>query len=255
MKRIIKNVLLLFSIGFLLIGCGTKEDKSADYREAIQAGLDYVAAADYERARSEFEKALTEKPEDTRAEALLAQTKHYENAMQFRSEEKIELTLEELEKILAIEGGSAGIITKSENLIKNLHPMLVAAEDDEEPENLADDPEALGAPTYTFEDFRGIYTTFKGEPYNSIMVDLIMIEENEVLFGFAYSSFNNYPVTKNIINGNELTIHYNNESKSEPDVFEVILEDDGRITTKVHTYYPVTREQTEEVGLMLPYLD
>ena len=83
-------------------------------------------------------------------------------------------------------------------------PEVARSEESEE--------EIIEEPTYTYEDFKGTYITFEGDPYNSPVISNI-----EVLGDDSYQSFNRWdfdmtsPILDKTIEGNVLTLDLDSE--------------------------------------------
>ncbi len=120
------------------------------------------------------------------------------------------------------------VLGREENIEKPVSTGISKTEKEEKETNVAD-PEEEGTSeelTYTYEDFKGTYALFEGEPYNSpIGLDIRVIGDD------SYRSFNLWDVgmassiLDKTIEGNILTLH----SGSETEQFELRYEGDKKI--------------------------
>ncbi len=121
----------------------------------------------------------------------------------------------------------------------------ISEDEKEEEETEVAEPEEEGTSeesTYTYEDFKGTYALFEGEPYNSPIGLGIMVIGDD-----SYRSFNHSDVymTSTILNktieGNVLTLH----SKSGTEQFKLRYEGDKKIMHYGQSLYSMSSQDLQ----------
>lgn len=120
---------------FVVVGCGNKSEEK--YNNAIQKGLDNLAAENYEKATVSFEMALEEKSDDKRAKALLSQTESFDLALESLENGKLEVALENAKSVKKTKNGSEALIKKSNDLLADIEEITIMKTNYQEAYNAA----------------------------------------------------------------------------------------------------------------------
>lgn len=157
-----------------------------------------------------------------------------------------------------IEQGGEDNVEEVEEMVV-VDPEVARSEEAEE--------EIIEEPRYTYEDFKGTYVTFEGDPYNSSVISDI-----EVLGDDFYQSFNRWdidmtsPILDKTIEGNVLTLDLDSEeskawglhSETGIEQYELSYEDNKKILYSItddHTLYSMSTQdlQTHYSQLEIDY--
>lgn len=110
----------------------------------------------------------------------------------------------------------------------------------------------------TYEDFKGVYIPFSGEPYNSPIVSMGLIQEideNTFQYTDRWESSRTSAITKKTIEGNTLTLGLTTEqsdyfgSQSESEQFELRYENGMKYLRSIsnnHAYYAISNVELEK---------
>lgn len=284
MKKIVRP-LLVFIVSLSLVGCGDSTEDT--YNDAVETGIEYIATEDYENAETSFELALETKPEDDYAQAVLMQVESYRTALDAFENENDEQALKEAENILTISEASDEMTDQANDLVERIQTKIdrelakekakkeveeaklqaeqEAAERERErvaqAEREAAEVEVSSTASYTYEDFKGIYGVFEGEPYTSQLVVTYILSDH--LLTDIVTDWMEYvaaDITNITIDDNMISIDYaGNDGMGpigyEPGTFEASLEyrEDGLKTLIMgdHSMVEMTREQFDAYGLTI----
>ncbi|EGP5301835.1 hypothetical protein EAC14_11890 [Enterococcus faecium] len=116
-----KKVFLMFGLMIILMsGCGNNKET---YNNAIQSGLDSLAAEEYEKAEVHFEMAVEEGVDDGKAENLLKQTVNYRKAKSALEKEDLPSSEELANLVINQENGSEALIMKAEIILSEIEEV------------------------------------------------------------------------------------------------------------------------------------
>lgn len=211
----IKNIILTV-FALFLVGCGAAVDETA-YKEAIEAGLNYFAVEEYNKAEVQFEQALEEKENDEQAEAFLTQTITYQEAVHLFEEENFDESIVQAQMVIDVPNGATSISNKAKELIDEITDTqekiaLEAAEAEREIKKVEEEEEEIKDPSneetiYDYSDFVGYYLHF--DPNNPAHSDMMTgVAYDQIIVAWWGSEANTYEVLNSSINGNALTIDY-----------------------------------------------
>lgn len=260
MKFLKRKNILLVVLSLILVGCGSTIDETL-YEESIENGLDYFAVEEYSEAEAQFERALQEKEDDELAEALLAQTVAYRQALKLFEEEKFEEGFAQAETVIAISSDSTSISDEAEKLINN--QKLIQEDREKEAEEAAKNEAAEKAAKekaelekkeeeaaaqaqadaeaealanneknhYDYSDFLGYYLHFSSSD-RSHSDTVAGIGHDQVIVAWWGSEGNYYDILNKSIEGNTLTIDYYLEDpyvvgEGDYGTMEIILNEEG----------------------------
>src|SRR5699024_3578657 len=174
------SVLTVFVLFFSLAlnGCGSQQD---DYNEAVENGTKSIATENYDQAKSYFEQALEEEPEDEQIQSVLEQLEVYQKAMQSLEKDELEEALSRAERTGEITNGSKELNDRSKVLIKDIQEILEkrkaeqieeetqteqvsnrVEETSEDSKKIEESIESTEAP-YEYSDFVGYYLHFDAD--------------------------------------------------------------------------------------------
>ena len=237
-----KSVMLLLTLVFM--GCSPAVDESR-YEESIEAGLDHFAVEEYSEAETQFKQALEEKEKDEQAEAYLAQTIAYQEALQLFEEEQFDESILQAQNVMDTPNGATSIANRAEALMDEIRGVQEAraqeaaeAEAKAEEERLAAEEEKRAAEQaalekkeaeqaaeeqareeaieaeasetaagYEYSDFVGYYLQFA--PDNPAHSETVLgIAYDQIIVAWWGSEGNTYEVIDSAVYGNTLSVNY-----------------------------------------------
>ena len=115
----LQKITIVFSaIVMFLVGCSSKTEEL--YQNSIQKGLDAIAEDDFSKAKGLFEVALEAKEDDVKAKAYLHQVQFILEANDLAKQNKLNESVQALDKSLEVKEGSKVMASKSEAIKKTL---------------------------------------------------------------------------------------------------------------------------------------
>ncbi|MGX7394247.1 hypothetical protein [Carnobacterium mobile] len=232
---------------FFLTSCGNKNEEA--YTSFIQKGLDALAAEEYEKAEAYFEHTVEEKPEDEKANALLLQTKYFNQSLQSFEDNDYKSSLNHAKSVINIDNGSVALITKSEAIITDIKEIMNET-------NISQEA------NYTFEEFKGTYGFYESTPYESSLEYLIIITDSYFIDGELNAGVylkNNILDKK--IKENTLTIEFSTPELGGHGALDgnlsLKIENEDNQKTLIFTesnsiLYPITKQHILDAGWTLP---
>lgn len=252
------NVLTVFVLFFSLAlnGCGSQQD---DYNEAVENGTESIATENYDQAKSYFEQALEEEPEDEQIQSVLEQLEVYQKAMQSLEKEELEEALSQAERTGEITKGSEELNNRSKALIKEIEKHMEERKAEqikmetqmEQVSNSVEEADEPAESPYEYSDFVGYYLHFDSDDRtHSDMIATIGYDYLTV--GWYMSNFELYEVLDSWIEGNVLSVEYSTqpygEEAEEYGAFSLSLQEDNgeksiEFVESGMTFYEATYEE------------
>lgn len=208
MKNIVR-VLFVFVFSVSLIGCGDSAEDT--YNASVESGLEFLAADDFENAERSFKEALEVMPDDEYTKAALLQIQSFQKALSDFENEASEDALKAAKEVTTLTNGADELNAKANDLIARVQKDIdekiaaeeakekakqeaeekarIAEEEKEAAEKAAAEKEAAekkeavevaSTQAYTYEDFKGIYGLYEGEPFNSRLVATMIFTDEYV---------------------------------------------------------------------------
>lgn len=285
----IKRVLFVFMFSFLLIGCGDSAEDT--YNASVESGLEYLAADDFEGAKSSFNEALEAMPEDEYAKATLLQIESYQQALSDFENEASEDALKSAQEVTALTNGADELNGKARDLIAKVQKDLdekeaaeqarieaeekerIAQEEKEaaekaEAERIAAEKEAAekaavevaSSQSVTYEDFKGIYGLYEGEPFNSKLVMIYILNDEHLTeivtdwMEYMVSDIANIAIEDNVLYLDYLGVDEGPTTYEDGSyVMKLKYAEDGHKTLMINDspLYEMTRGQLDSYGYSL----
>ena len=262
--KVLNVIILFFSLG--LNGCS---QPSNQYNQAVDQGLEAITTEKYDEARTSFEQALEEEPEDEQIQRILEQLEVYQEAMKSLEKDELEEALSRAERTGEITNGSKELNDRSKVLIKDIQEILDqrkaeqieeetqteqvsnrVEETSEDSKKIEESIESTEAP-YEYSDFVGYYLHFDAD--DRTHADMIAtIGYDYLTVGWYRSNFELYQVLDSSVEENVLSVEYSiepyGEEAEEYGTFNVSLEeDDGEKRIEFiesgMTFYQATYEE------------
>lgn len=261
--KVLNVIILFFSLG--LNGCS---QPSNQYNQAIDQGLEAIATEKYDEARTSFEQALEEEPEDEQIQRILEQLEVYQGAIKSLEKDELEEALSQAKRTGEITNGSRELNDRSKALIKDIQEILdqrkteqdeketqteqvsnrveKTSEDSKKTEESIEPAEA----PYEYSDFVGYYLHFDAD--DRTHADMIAtIGYDYLTVGWYRSNFELYQVLDSTVEENVLSVEYliepYGEEAEEYGTFNVSLEDNGEKRIEFiesgMTFYQATYEE------------
>src|SRR5699024_1654797 len=171
--KVLNVIILFFSLG--LNGCS---QPSNQYNQAVDQGLEAITTEKYDEARTSFERALEEEPEDEQIQRILEQLEVYQEAMKSLEKDELEEELRQGDLRGEMTNCSKALHDRCKVLIKDIQEILEKREAEKIEEetqtdqvsNVVDDAsedskkieesiESIEAP-YEYSDFVDYYLHF-----------------------------------------------------------------------------------------------
>ncbi|MGY3778414.1 hypothetical protein [Isobaculum melis] len=116
MKKM-RNLVLGLVVLVTLTACGNSEK---DYQAAMDTGNDAIAAKDYDKAITSFEKALTYKKSDAEAQDLMDQVKSYQKATKLEEDAKLDEAKKAAQEVIEMKNGSSTLADRGQAVLDEI---------------------------------------------------------------------------------------------------------------------------------------
>lgn len=257
--KVVQILVLFLTMG--LTGCSNHTN---NYNESIDNGMESITMEEYDQAKSHFEAALEEKPEDERVQNILDQLAAYQEAVQYMENNEMEKALKQAELSSEVTNGSKELNERSKALIKEIQELLEKrrvkqeeekkskqasieeqknkelaeaeerAEATEESETKAttkaDETNEVEEAPYDYNDFIGYYLHFDSNDRSHADMN-VTIGHEYITIGWYLSEFELYNVLDTSLAENVLSIDYSTvpygEEAEEYGTFEVSLNEEN----------------------------
>ncbi|MGM0940373.1 MAG: hypothetical protein ACQEWU_05295 [Bacillota bacterium] len=148
------------------------------------------------------------------------------------------------------------VLGGKENTEEPVTKEISGVEKKEEEETKVAEPEEEGTSeesTYTYEDFKGIYVTFEGEPYESPVGVLLALNDDQIITRHPWgaSSSLDKKIMQQSIEGDVLILDWNNpyrEGENGVTQYEIYYQDNKKIIRDINTqdtFYPMSNQDLQ----------